>query len=112
MSGGDRSGGGGGGGSNGGSECGNLMVRTIISSPVPRILSALKKDDVLTVELFVQGSHPIVVVRSDDGIAGSVTYSGVAKLIGCIGDGWKYIALVIGVDGGECEIEIRPKGRR
>jgi len=113
MSGGDRSGGGGGsGGGDGGADCASLRARTLLNSPVPKVLETLQKDQVLTLDLLTHGPHPIVVARADQEIAGSITFSGVAKLVGCMREGWKFIGLVISVDDGECELEIRLRGRR
>jgi ribosomal protein S1 len=90
--------------------CAKLNVKTTLNSPVPKVLSTLKKDDVLDVSL--QGKKgPLVAVTAGGDVAGSITSSQLAKLIECIQDGYTFVAVVLRVDKGMCEVEVRP-GKR
>jgi hypothetical protein len=108
MSGGDRSGG----APTGDSErCPDFFEPTVLSSPVPRVLAALKPGDKLNVEIFrLAGGRPLLVARADGEIAGSITFAGAGQLIRCLTEGYRYIAIVLEVDGGDCSVEIRRRG--
>lgn len=89
-------------------DCTNIFERTILSSPVPEVLASLSVDDVLNLEL--RGDRgPLVAVAPDGRHAGSVTSASLADLIRCINEGHAYIALVLSLDRGRCEVEIRPR---
>jgi hypothetical protein len=59
-------------------------------------------------EVHLQGKSLIARTLSHEA-AGSLTPKSLATLIECIAKGNEYIAKVIKVSGGACEVEIRPK---
>ena len=102
------SGGGGGGGLPTTEEvvnCGNIKIRTQLASPNPTVISSLQKDDVLSIHLAgVQG--PLQAVTGSGLAAGTILTAKQVDLINCINQGYSYQALVLGVNGGQCEILI------
>ena len=110
------SGGGGGGGGGGGPsppssiDCALLVFRTTLNSPNNQVVSSLKKNNELTIE--VQSERGPVVVKNDLGqIAGSITSQQMLDLIRCIAEGFEYVAIVRNVSGGQVDVEIRPKSK-
>ncbi len=100
-------GGSGGGQVNGG--CADIFVQTTLASPVPEVIKKLKPNDVLRFQL--QGERgPLLAITDQKEIAGSITSSYLARIIRCITEGYKFIAIVKSVNGGRCDIEIRPEG--
>ena len=74
----------------------------------PAVISKLKKGDELLVRVLNAGSQASVVCENAEGRrAGSVVYAGVKTLIDCIEQGNNYIATVLTVDGGYCQVRIR-----
>lgn len=105
------SGGGGGGGGIPTTDCASLVQRTALNSPDPAVLATLKVKDVLGVR-FRGAEQTIVGAFTRDGrLAGTITYTGVTRLAKCLADGFKYVALVLEIDGGDCRVEIRPEPR-
>lgn len=103
------SGGGGGGYSTDQPDCSTLTLTTHLNSPKPAVLKTLKRGDKLAIELQTQGGKPIVVAKTAQGqIAGSITGAGLAKLIGCLQQGFPFHAVVISIAGGGCEVSVQP----
>lgn len=99
--------GGGGGGGFDNTDCSSLQLRTTLSSPKSAVLKTLKKNDQLIVELQKRSGKPIVVARTDKGQeAGSITSSGLAKLIECLQQNHPFKAVVVSVDGGGCVVDV------
>jgi len=109
MSGGDSTGG----GFDPGVEisCSTLFEKTILNSPKPQVLAKIKVNDLLNLQLMPSGASKVLVAMTQEGeVAGSITSSKLPKLIHCIEyEHFSYIATVDRVDGGRCEITIRPK---
>lgn len=115
------SGGGGGGGPTGGGlppgepgpelDCAVLHDRTILSSPVPSVLSKLKKDDVLSLHLS-DPKGPLLVVTDEGEIAGSITSPKMVQLILCIEAGFSFIVIIQDIQGGRCDVLVRPEAKR
>jgi hypothetical protein len=108
--------GGGGGGSGGSSydpsqdaapDCDALVFSTILSSPKSKVIATLKVGDVLEV-VPLSATGP-VVARASKGDAGSITHPWQPKLLECLNDGHKFKATVTALDGGSCQVEVRPK---
>lgn len=98
------------GGGNGGYSDGNcvdIFVQTTLASPNPEVIGMLKPNDILSLQLERE-IGPLLAITPQNEIAGSITSSMLAKLIRCITEGFKFIAIVKSVTGGRCDIEIRP----
>lgn len=100
--------GGGGGGGGGGSKllpCIDIKFIAVLNSPQPTIVSNLKPGDILTITIN-SGSSISVVAMKDGNIAGAVTGQNISDLISCIQNGYNYVAKVIEVKNGKCDIEV------
>jgi hypothetical protein len=100
-------GGGGGGGKVPASPC-NIVETTSLNSVNRTVLSKLRTGSTLRVNLLQ--TRRLVAETEDKGeVAGSITSPSMAQLILCIQGGTEYIAEVLSVRGGLCQIQIRPK---
>src|SRR5688572_9757868 len=103
--------GGGGGGGGGGipkSDCATLAFRTALASVVKNVVSQLKKDDELDVELQAKGQRIVIAKTKAGVIAGSITSAHLASLVDCLNKGFAFVAIVLRVSGATCEVEVRP----
>lgn len=103
----------GGGGASGGeitavSECAKLAKVTTLNSAIPKVVKTLRPDDVLLVDLDSRGSGRVEARTQHGDLAGSITYSGVSALRKCIEEGWRFVAIVRSVTGGDITVEVRP----
>ncbi|EHJ48321.1 hypothetical protein DFW101_2316 [Solidesulfovibrio carbinoliphilus subsp. oakridgensis] len=101
---------GGGGSGGGGNICSSLFERTILSSPVPEVITKLKQGGILQIELIDQGR--ILAASFHGERAGSIISPKLIEFIECIQAGFEYIATVDAVDGGQCQVTIRPKVKK
>lgn len=86
--------------------CETLILNTVLNSPNPEVVSGLDEGDALDIK--VQGKS-LIAVTQGGGIAGSITLPLMAKILECIRQGFEYVAIVKKIDGGRCDIEIRPR---
>jgi hypothetical protein len=98
--------GGGRGGSDTSSNCASLDQTVTLNSPNASVIKTLTAGDRLNIEL--QGSSVVALTQSG-AIAGSITFAGIASLKRCLQKGHAYIATVIQVIKGNCEVRIRPQ---
>jgi len=100
--------GGAGGGGESSTDCGSLIVDTILNSPVSAVVALLKKGDRLTVEIQVGGSGVNSLVAKHGGqIAGSLTPPSLTTILNCIQNGFQYVAVVLDVTGGVVRVRIQ-----
>lgn len=103
------SGGSGGGGGDGINDCASLHFNTTLNSPDPDVISDLSEGDVLEVKRPDPDNRRVVAVTEDDRTAGSITSSQQTNLVACMESGVTFIARVVKVNGGACDIEVRPE---
>lgn len=109
-------GGGGGGGFTGGDEgaldC-NIVERVSLASPNKAVISGLKRDDKLKVELRSKNKRDYVAaLDQNDEVAGAIILSSVKRtndLIECLRQKTRYIATVLSINGAVCVVEVRPR---
>jgi hypothetical protein len=97
----------GGGWSSGGpaaSPCEDLSFLASVNSPQPAALDGLEVGDVLTVQFGPDGQS--VVVFDNTVLVGALTGPRVASLLNCMHSGFEYEAVVVAIDGGQCEIQV------
>lgn len=94
-----------GGGPSPGRGC-NIVETVPLNSPKAQVISKLKVGDELDVILV---NHALIARAPIHGAAGSLTPKSLADLVQCIEAGNEYVAKVISVSGGVCQVEIRPK---
>lgn len=98
--------GGGGGYYEPGSGCEGLVEKTVLNSPVATVLARLKAEDRLLLEVKTNKGNKIVVAVSKKQVAGSITIARLPVLIKCIESGHGFVAIVISVKSGRCEVQI------
>lgn len=87
--------------------CADIFIKTILSSPNPEVIGKLKKNDTLRLELQSE-TGPLLAFTNQGEVAGSVTSASLARIIRCIQDGYNFIAIVMNLIGGRCDVEVRP----
>jgi hypothetical protein len=103
----------GGGGGGGGSpdqpiDCATVKLSTVLASPDPRVIPTLKTDDQLNLTLR-EGTPPVVLAVASNGAeAGAIAVSNITRLIECMRQGYRYVAIVLSVKGGEVRVTVRP----
>lgn len=86
-------------------DCNLLSIRTQLASPDPAVILTLSRDEILDVVL-VSSTGPIQLVTNSGQIAGAVLPTVISQLIQCISDGHEYIAKVLEIRGGNCQVLI------
>lgn len=99
------------GGTNTTDECGNLSARTTLNSPQAAVIGRLKVGDVLIVRLRIGGPE-IVVALFEGQEVGSITFTQLITLIACLKQGFPYVADVLAIKGGGCEVMVRPGSQK
>lgn len=103
-----RSGGGGasGGNAGGGSFC-DIVERTRVNSVIRTVLVTLRHGDLLSI-VYDAGPPKRLVLQTTSGMRlGSITSPSLPGLIQCILAGNTYVAEILLIQGGICEVEIR-----
>ncbi|MDD5169680.1 MAG: hypothetical protein PHN75_12740 [Syntrophales bacterium] len=85
-------------------DCARIMEKTILNSPVPEVINALKSGDILNVKL--QGKS-LVATTKEGKVAGALTPPLLPRIVQCIAEGHEYVAIVLSVSGGQCTVEVR-----
>lgn len=91
-------------------DCANIFEETVLNSPNPSVISKLKPEDMLELNVQRTGKSLVLVALRGADIAGTITSTLLAKIIDCIDNGFEYIAIVKTIRGGACTVQIRPKG--
>lgn len=101
------------GGAGGGGEnlCATLAVRTVLNSPKAAVLAQLNSGHILTVQLRDIGQNVVVALHNGQE-AGSITFANILMLINCLRAGFPFVADVLSVEGGRCEVRVRPESRK
>jgi hypothetical protein len=83
------------------------VERVPLNSPQAPVLKRLRVGDTLEVEVLNKGQSLVAKYKNE--VAGSLTPQALLDLLECIEKGRVYIAHVVELSGGFCEVEIRPK---
>lgn len=89
-------------------DCKNLVEKTVLNSPDPVVLAKLKEKDILKLVLRRPGGKKIVVAEWKGAVAGSITFARLAQLIRCLEDNHKFVAEIMNVRSGRCEVLVKP----
>lgn len=82
-----------------------------LASPKRDVLSKLKVEDQLNLEVRAyKNSFVLFAVTKSGEDAGTVMSSSTVQIIKCIQNGHRYVAVVKTLNGGDCTLEIRMKG--
>lgn len=96
----------GGGGGTGVDPC-DIVSLTNLNSPNPAVVPTLRPGDVLDVRLQA-GPPRVLQARTAAGqVAGSITSPEMPRIIDCIRQGVIFVADVVTVRGGVCQVRIR-----
>ena len=88
-------------------DCDSISFNTDINSPQEQAIGSLQVQDRLDVML---SNNTVVVVRQDTGdTLGSVNWSSIVRLIECMQDGFKYVAVVRDIQDGLIKVHISAK---
>jgi len=99
--------GGGGGGVVFGDPC-VIDEVTSLNSVSPSALRSVRPGILLEV-LFLAGPPQRLVVQDNTGqIVGSITSRSMLQIIECIQGGRQYVAEVLGIQGGSCQVRVKP----
>ena len=91
-----------------GSPC-HIVERTKVNSPDPTVRATLRNGDTLSLE-YDPGPPKRLLVRTPAGaILGSITSPSMPQLIQCIGAGFAYDVVVLGILGGLIDVQVQPR---
>lgn len=103
----------GGGGNGGGGATGNqalscedIIIETQLSSPKDNVVAKLKVGDILFINLQLMGLTTVVTATFDGEIAGGLASPDINQLRECISQGYKYIASIISIRGGQVKVRV------
>lgn len=86
-------------------NCADIVLKTQLASPNPDIIEDLAIGDILNIKLS-SATGPLHAVTMDNQVAGAILSSNPALLINCINEGYEFLAKVLSVNGGDCQVSI------
>jgi len=86
-------------------HCGDINFETTLFSPVPAVLTLMKKTDLLSID-YTPPKGPLMAIYKGK-LAGTIITKLSAQLIVCIESGVKFIAVVKTISGGSCTVLIK-----
>ena len=92
-----------------GDSCETLSQQTTLNSPNRAVLIQLKKGTSLAVSVNKTGKAVTVEALFNGQVAGTITSSIIQRLAECMEKGYQYVAEVVEVQGGACQVQIRLK---
>jgi len=87
-------------------NCENLVINTNLRSPQANTIQNLKKGDILIIQV-ASDQGPLQAFDNAGNLAGNIISREQAKLMACIIAGTEYVAEVLSVENGQCDIQIR-----
>lgn len=91
-----------------GTSCDELTFEADLASPKEEAVSQLAEGDILDVLLERVGEAPIVNVRVNGDLVGSLV-SHLPELIRCLQEGNDFVAEIKEIDDGKVSVEVRPR---
>ena len=85
-------------------NCATLSGSTRLNSPQKNVIEKL----VIGTKLDLVLTEMIVEAHFNGEIAGTITWTNLARMIECIEDGYEYVAHVRSIEGGAIQVDIRP----
>ncbi|MDB5121839.1 MAG: hypothetical protein JWN56_3057 [Sphingobacteriales bacterium] len=86
-------------------DCNKLSMVTSLSSPVSHVILNTKVGDELEIQLITPAS--LQVFNANGELVGSLLVTQRDRIIKCINEGVKFVAIVLKINGGNCEIRIK-----
>lgn len=85
--------------------CSTLAFETPLYSPVPAVVTRLKKGEFLRVELDSKLRTVLAITQTGD-VAGTIVGSKMSSIASCLKNGFVYKGEIIRLSGGNCTINI------
>ena len=99
-------GGGGGGAVTPTLQCETISFSTDVNSPQSDAMAGLKIQEVLDLE--IRNNTVVLIRRENKKILGSINWTSLLKLIECLNEGYKYVAIVRQIQGGLIKVQVSP----
>jgi hypothetical protein len=90
-------------------ECSEIKFETTIFSPVPAVLSTVKKGDELDIAVEKTGGISLVAITKTGAVLGTILAKENLRLITCMERGFDYVAIVKEIKSGSCTILIKSR---
>ena len=87
-------------------DCSALVITTNLATPQAKVIGDLEVGDILSIRIATD-QGPIQALNIDGEIAGSIVSREQVRLLNCIIGGTSYIAEVLSLEGGQCQVQIR-----
>jgi hypothetical protein len=84
----------------------DIVSLTNLNSPSAAVIGTLRPNDVMDVRLQAGPPRLLLAVTPAGQVAGSITCAEMARIIACIQQGEVYVADVVSVRGGVCQVRI------
>jgi hypothetical protein len=92
--------------------CYTVNFETVLLSPRPEAIAAVKTGEVLVLKLESQQDKPLVVATRENGDeVGTIGSVHLLQLITCMQEGHKYTANIVSVQGGACRVRVDHAGK-
>lgn len=88
-------------------ECLKIYRGAKLASPKKKILSQLKAGDKLELAARIYKDEYALIAETKGEVAGAIISQYATKITSCILSGYRYVALVTAIDGGDVSLEIR-----
>ena len=86
-------------------DCQGLVINTNLSTPQAAIISNLKSGEILSIHAASE-QGPIQAITEDGIVAGTIISREQVRLLSCINKGTNFIAEVLLVKNGQCQVQI------
>ena len=84
----------------------DITDKTNLNSPNPVVVTTLKVNDILTIELDAGKPERLVAKTGDGEIAGAITSDAMLGIVNCIRMRFEFIATVLSINNGRVEVLI------
>lgn len=87
--------------------CDNVSIEALLASPQIEALAKVSANSIVSIQLDTATGRPIVKVWLGNELLGSLTVTGLDKLIECLQKGYPFHGIVLEAKGPFCKIWIR-----
>ena len=86
--------------------CEDLVIVANLASPQVAVIDGLNEGDILTI-VAASDQGPVQALNEQNQVAGTIFTREQVRLLNCINAGNVYIAEVLSIDNGQCQVQIR-----
>ena len=90
-----------------GADCLKIYKGAKLASPKSDVLSKLNVGDKLELAVRTYKNDYVLVALAGAEVAGAILSQYATKITSCIQSGYRYVAVITAIDGGDCSLEIR-----